>query len=99
MSAIFKNLPGRWPAGHRTPEPALPRVIGTVSALMNLPHMTIVRVQTGAAAQIINDGEAHYLSYAGTDLVDYLDPDSLKWDRESLDSLRRMLPAVIIDQP
>ena len=77
----------------------LPRVVGTVDALRNLPHQTILRVQTGAAAQIIRHDQAHWLAYAGTDLVDYLDPESLKWDRESLDSLRRMLPAVIVDQP
>jgi hypothetical protein len=128
MSAIFKNLPGRWPVGH-TPKPTadehfekhgcdsslhpgdclanwpapvtppLPRVVGTIDARRNLPHMTILRVQTGAAAQIINDGDAHHLSYAGSDLVDYLDMESLNWDRESLDSLRRMLPAVIVDMP
>lgn len=79
--------------------PPPPRVVGTVDALRNLPHHTILRVQTGAAAQIIRHDQAHWLAYAGTDLVDYLDPESLKWDRESLDSLTRMLPAVIVDQP
>ena len=77
----------------------IPRVIASIDALTNLPHHTILRVQTGAAAQIIRSDEAHWLAYAGTDLVDYLDPDSLKWDRESHDSLTRMLPAVILDQP
>ena len=77
----------------------LPHVIGSVTALRHLPHHTILRVQTGAAAQIINDDDGHWLAYAGTDLVDYLDPESLKWDRESHDSLTRMLPAIILDQP
>ncbi|QKY79002.1 hypothetical protein Jinkies_54 [Arthrobacter phage Jinkies] len=77
----------------------IPQVVGSVAAIRNLPHHTILRVQTGAAAQIINDGDAHYLSYAGTDEVDYLDPTDLTWDRHSYDSLTRMLPAVILDQP
>lgn len=85
-----------WPP---TTPPPLPHVVGTVDALRHLPHMTILRVQSGAAAQVINDDDAHYLSYAGTDLTDSLDPTDLFWDRQSLDSLMRMLPAVIIDQP
>jgi hypothetical protein len=56
-------------------------------------------VQAGAAAQVINDDAGHYLSYAGTDEVDSLDPTDLFWDRSSMDSLVRMLPAVILDQP
>jgi len=77
----------------------IPHVISTVAAVRNLPHHTILRVQTGAAAQIINDGDAHYVSYAGTDEVDYLDPTDLTWDRKTLDTLKRMLPAIILDQP
>jgi hypothetical protein len=77
----------------------LPHVIGSVAALRHLPHMTILRVQSGAAAQVINDDAGHYLSYAGTDEIDSLDPTDLFWDRSSLDSLIRMLPAVILDQP
>jgi hypothetical protein len=74
-------------------------VVGQVAALRNLPHMTILRVQSGAAAQVINDDDGHYLSYAGTDQTDSLDPTDLFWDRSSMDSLMRMLPAVILDQP
>jgi hypothetical protein len=75
----------------------IPQVVGSVAAIRNLPHHTILRVQTGAAAQIIRHDTAHWLAYAGTDFVDYLDPTDLAWDRHSMDSLTRMLPAVILD--
>lgn len=87
------------PSGYRPGHAPVPHVVNQVAALRNLPHMTILRVQTGAAAQIVNDGDAHYLSYAGTDEVDYLDPETLKWDRKTFDTLTRMLPAIILDQP
>lgn len=77
----------------------MPHVVGTVQALRNLPHGTILRVQTGQAAQINHDDWGHYLAYAGTDLTDSLDPVDLAWDRASFDSLTRMLPAVILDTP
>lgn len=78
----------------------LPHVVGSVAALRNLPHMTILKVQSGSAAQVINHpDEGHYLSYAGTDETDSLDPTDLFWDRRSMDSLIRMLPATILDQP
>lgn len=32
----------------------LPHVVGSVAALRNLPHMTILKVQSGSAAQVIN---------------------------------------------
>lgn len=96
MSAVFADLPGHWP--HQD-APNIPCVINQVAALRNLPHMTILRVQSGAAAQIINDDSGHVLTYAGTDLADSLDPTDLFFDRHSMDSLLRMLPAVIVDQP
>lgn len=77
----------------------LPHVVGSVYALRNLPHHTILRVQTGAAAQIIRDDTGHWLAYAGTDLTDSLNPVDLAWDRTSFDTITRMLPAVILDQP
>jgi hypothetical protein len=80
------------------PAPALPHVVGSVAALRHLPHMTILKVQSGAAAQVNNDDAGHYLTYAGTDEIDSLDPTDLFWDRSSMDSLVRMLPAVILEQ-
>jgi hypothetical protein len=79
-------------------------VIRTLAQLQALPAGTKLAVQGDRAAQIdkaeaYDEGtgeelEAKRLLYVGTDLYDNLLPDP---SAEELDTLRRMLPAIVID--
>lgn len=79
-------------------------VIHTLPELQALPPGTKLRVQGDRAAQIekaerydLDTGaevDATRLLYVGTDLYDNVKPDP---SREERDTLRRMLPAVVID--
>jgi hypothetical protein len=80
------------------------QVIRTIEQLQALPVGTKLAVQGDRAAQVearedwdLDTGaeiESKRLIYAGTDLDDVILPTP---DRETLDTLRRMLPAVVID--
>lgn len=79
------------------------KVIHDLPALQALPPGTILKVQGDRAAQVeahddwdIKTGEsvvAKHLSYVGTDLSDDLTSPT----KEERDTLRRMLPAVVVD--
>lgn len=81
------------------------QVIRTIEQLQALDIGVMLKVQGDRAAQIEtldwdvdSNGEiilGKRIVYAGTDLFDYLLPDPL--DKETLDTLRRMLPAIVID--
>ena len=77
-------------------------VVRTLAQLCALPVGTILKLQGDRAGQIEDyetyddDGELHpatRIVYAGTDLDDRL----VELDRETADTLRRMLPAIVID--
>jgi hypothetical protein len=79
-------------------------VVRTFPQLQALAVGTIIRTQGDRAAQVeeredwdLETGaeiESKRLIYAGTDLDDVILPTP---DRETLDTLRRMLPAVVLD--
>lgn len=79
-------------------------VVRTFPQLQALAVGTIIKTQGDRAAQIeareewdLDTGaevESKRLIYAGTDLDDVILPTP---DRETLDTLRRMLPAIVID--
>lgn len=79
------------------------RVIRTIAQLQALPAGTVLKVKGDRAAQIdkhetydLDTGEeipATRIEYVGTELYDLLlDPDP-----ETRDTLRRMLPAIVLD--
>ena len=81
------------------------QVVRTLGQLQGLPKGTKLAVQGDRAAQVegyddVDDNgeliEVKKLIYVGTDLDDYLAPPD-RLTRETLDTLRRMLPAVVID--
>lgn len=81
------------------------QVIRTIEQLQALPVGTKLAVQGDRAAQVearewwdLDTGaeiESKRLIYAGTELDDVILPNPI--DRETLDTLRRMLPAIVID--
>ena len=81
------------------------QVIRTIPQLCALAPRTVIMVQSGRAAQIeaYEDCDEHgelivvkKLLYVGTDLDDYLHPPDRLY-KETPDTLRRMLPAIVID--
>lgn len=81
------------------------QVIRTLAQLQALPAGTVLKVQGDRAAQVEatdwdcdEQGEiipGKRLMYVGTELDDYLMPEPI--DQLSRDTLRRMLPAIVID--
>lgn len=80
------------------------QVVRTIEQLQALPAGTVILVDSDRAAQVENaelydldtgaEIPATRLLYVGTDLYDNLTPDP---SPEELDTLRRMLPAIVID--
>ena len=79
------------------------QVVRTLPELQALPAGTIIVTQGERAAQVEayedcdEEGElivVKRLIYVGTDLDDYLTPERMH--RDTLDTLRRMLPAIVL---